>query len=532
MTEEHDETYEMYFEIMKENPPLKRYVSRGDIPDEIDVPGPHQEADRVVLRAIRNTHSDKTSRLQPILGSAGMGKTHFFWVLKDREEDADFSAVYVPSPPSPIRNILHIYSCLVDETANWIFKEVGEKLEAKYGIKKKGIFIKRYEVNDALNKVIEDYPGLASDVVRSILAYNFGDDEVRSLARRWLLGAALSDEEMKYLGVMTLIEEDDISLAALKVLTEMVDRPIVLFIDEMEGPFNTYGKEAEIRFLENLKRIYNETQNVVIVASCLKEIWDRIFGLMDAPTRSRMERPVELEKFKKEHIIEFYKKAMDIYWEENNIDGPEDELFPLKDTDFDYIIEHSKGNPREAIRLLIDKLDEKLFGKKIEEKEPQKDYVIKLTPTVVAHAITKALEWAARGVGVDVSLLLSPEDKKSKQDVAAIISVKQNEREVKVAVEVPNVKNWDRSGGVAAFYGTKRLKKVIEEGKASRGIIVVPKKTTGAKFEQILQEMEGRVIPVKVNQEEATRLAESSMSNMPDENTLSMVNEILKALVQ
>ena len=78
-----DETFEredgfeedMYLEVLRDNPPLKRYVSRGDIPDNVDVSGPHEEADEAVFRAIKLTRLDKTSRLQPILGSAGMGKT-------------------------------------------------------------------------------------------------------------------------------------------------------------------------------------------------------------------------------------------------------------------------------------------------------------------------------------------------------------------------------------------------------------------------------------------------------------------------
>ncbi|MFW9807128.1 MAG: hypothetical protein ACFFFK_10410, partial [Candidatus Thorarchaeota archaeon] len=40
----------MYLEILREDPPLRRFVSRGDTPDDIDIPGPHQDADRAIWR--------------------------------------------------------------------------------------------------------------------------------------------------------------------------------------------------------------------------------------------------------------------------------------------------------------------------------------------------------------------------------------------------------------------------------------------------------------------------------------------------
>ena len=126
----------MYMEIMRETPPLTRYVSRGDTRDEIDVPNPHKDADRSVFRAVRFTMKDGTPRFQPILGSHGTGKTHLYWVLKDQENyfaTGKFLAVYVPSPPSPIRIPLHIHACLVDEAGEQIFEDAVDMLITKFG---------------------------------------------------------------------------------------------------------------------------------------------------------------------------------------------------------------------------------------------------------------------------------------------------------------------------------------------------------------------------------------------------------------
>ena len=128
------------------------------------------------------------------------------------------------------------------------------------------------------------------------------DPATRDLARRWLFGDALSDADIERLGVRTILEEDDVTMATLKLLTEGSEVPIVLFVDEMEGPFNSYGEEGGRRFLEVLKRIYNESKNVVIIASCLLDIWERVYEIADGPMRSRMEPPVELALFTRNDI--------------------------------------------------------------------------------------------------------------------------------------------------------------------------------------------------------------------------------------
>ena len=39
-SEEEDFDYELYLEVLREEPPFKRYVSRGDTPDMIDISDP------------------------------------------------------------------------------------------------------------------------------------------------------------------------------------------------------------------------------------------------------------------------------------------------------------------------------------------------------------------------------------------------------------------------------------------------------------------------------------------------------------
>ncbi len=518
---------EMYLEVLRENLPLKRYVSRGDTRDTVDIAGPHEEADRAVSRVVRLTKSDHMPRFQPVLGSAGMGKTHLFWVLKGHESDerlGPYSTVYVPSPPAPVRVPLHFHACLVDELGDDLFAKASAMLVERFGKAASSAEPDRAAI---MQQALNDYPGISSDAVKVLLHYHF-DETKRVLARRWLLGDALSQAELEQLDIRTILEEDDVTLATFKILTQGSDRPIVLFVDEMEGPFNTHGQEGEKQYLEVLKKLYNECKNLVIVASCLTDIWPRILQMADTPMRSRMEQPVALRAFSRDDVKGFVERTMSVYWEEQNMELPPDPLFPVSQKDIDEAFHRSKGIPRETIRHLINGLDTVLVGKQVTAVEPQDDHVIKLTSSVVIGAVVKAMLIAGIRSGVDVKLRTASGG--GAKQASAVVSLTKKGTTKGVCVDVPSVKDWNRSGGVAAFYSAQRVKNSIDEGIVDIGIIALPESTKGAKFESVSQTLGRKLFVIRLNEDSATELVFSTNRAKMEERFRGVFLDVIGSL--
>ena len=565
-----DDDKDMYLEILKEAPilPFSNFVSRGDIPDKIDISRPRSYIDREVYRLVRQTHRDRSSRLIPILGSAGTGKTHAYHSFKDKErenrkklelstetedmdvsqlEPADWTIIYVPSPPASIRVLLHVYTCIIEDVGPEILDIVSEKLvREKWGGKKSGLFQKP-KIEEVIQKGIREFPGVFADCVKALVTYQL-DKNKKALAERWLLGEDLDPEELSELGINSVVEEDDVCLAMIKIITENLDRVLILYFDELESPYRMHGEVAERKFLEILKRLYNEVKGLVIITAVLKEIWPRLLEIADAPLRSRMEPEQELKPFSLNDLKIFFSKSMEAFWEDNNLNPPLYPLFPLNEKLIEMIYEKTQGNPRNSIKLcrrFIDKVvteemsveelleagaeivgtakprtgeaEEKIIDfskprevikKTIEEILAEEEYVIDVNPSSVAGAALKSVIKIGEekkkkfNTQMEFKFMLG----KRSQTLAALVEAEGK----KWGLEIPSIKTFDRSAGVAGYYAAKRLKDAIDEKAIDKAILIVPKGSSGAKFDMIINN-NSEIHKVELDNESGEQLIASAL---------------------
>lgn len=545
-----EELREMYIEALKENPTVfDRFVSRGDVRDPVDISNPRVEAERITSRAIRSASFDRTPRYVPIVGTAGSGKTHFYWVLKDKQidlPDVDFETVYVPSPPAPVRMLLHIYTCVMDEIGLDVLKQVSERLVTAYGGKKKRFKLFGPEMEEIIGRAIRWYPGVSADIVRALIIYQMAPKEIKTIAEWWLLGETLSEEDMETLGVSHIIEEDDVCLATLKLLAENVNRPVILYFDELEIPYRTFGDEAEIRLFETIKRLYNEVRSIIIVTACLTDVWERVLDLADPATKTRMEQTANLAPFSVEDIKQFYIAAQQVFWDAQNLNPPENLYFPLDEDIFSQIHKASEGNPREAIRLIRDALDSILLERplppslvgaevvskprpppliveegfpKAEIKRPEpipeeEIIAMDINPGSIGGSAMASVLTIARSLGqeerikVDMEFMFEVSGKRRKLTGAI-----KSGGEPPIGIEVPSCKTFSRSGGVAAYYSARRLYEALETNTIVRGCLIVPKGTSGNKYNQIVSSMGEKALVIELSQGEAENLIRKARTN-------------------
>ena len=564
-----DDDKQMYLDVLREAPilPFSNFVSRGDIADRIDIQRPRSYIDREVYRLVQQTHRDRSSRLIPILGSAGTGKTHAYHSFKDKErenrkkieqaseeeeievsqlEPVDWTIIYVPSPPASIRVLLHVYTCIIESVGPEILDLVSQRLVLdKWGGKKGGIFQKP-KIDEVIQKGIREFPGVFADCVKALVTYQL-DKSRKALAERWLLGEELEPEELTDLGINSVVEEDDVCLAMIKIITENLDRVLILYFDELESPYRYLGEVAEMKFLEILKRLYNEVKGLVIIIAVLKEIWPRILEIADQPLRSRMEPEQELKPFSLNDLKIYYSRTMETFWDDNNLNPPLYPLFPLNEKLIEMIFEKTKGNPRNSIKLcrrFIDKVvmeemsveelmevgvdivatakppapeeeiidfskPREVIKKTIEEILAEEEYIVDVNPSSVAGAALKSVIQIGEEKKKDFSTQLEFKfmlGKKS-QTLAALIEVGKK----KIGLEIPSIKTFDRSAGVAGYYAAKRLKDAIDQNAIDEAILLVPEGSGGAKFEMILQNHE-EIHKVELNNDTGEQLIANALT--------------------
>ncbi|MFB0544939.1 MAG: hypothetical protein ACETVN_04440 [Asgard group archaeon] len=348
----------------------------------------------------------------------------------------------------------------------------------------------------------------------------------------------------------------------------------MLFFDEFEIPMRMHGPEAEARFWETLKRIFNEVKNILIISACLDDVWDRVKETADAPMRSRLEPELFLPPFTLQEVDEYFKEAMRIFWDENNLNLPTDPLFPLNEDILRIVYEKTNGNPRNTLKLCRIFVDEIISGEvKIEEIMPkieappekpveivavrplpapipeievrqpatvavslepsqvravealieENEYLIEITPSAVVGAAVQVIENVSNQTGeaVEISLDHTFKVEGSDKKIGALI----RKGDLKVCIDVPTIKTFDKSGGVAAFYSAKRISDAINEHIASKAILIVPKETKGAKYQSLIEELGEKITVVEIDQKDAENLIKTSKTTISDKEL-----EIVKIL--
>jgi hypothetical protein len=537
--------------------PFNRAVSKYNIEEDVEldiVTRSRKIIDYNIAKLIRITSIDQATRFQPIIGDAGTGKTHYYWILKSREEkfkETPYKIIYVSSPPTPYRLMHHIYTCLVDEIGNeQFFLNIADVILEELGIDSNTID-HHTDSRILIARVVPTFPGIFADSIKAILLHKiFGSNHpIGALALRWLFGEGLTEEELRELQIRSILEQDDVCLAMIKIITDLCGRVLIFYFDEMESPYRTFGPEAQQKFFEYIKRLYNELRNSLIVTSCLSNIWDEIQRTADKATLSRMEIELKLDKFKVQDVKVYYLRCMSRFWSRINQMAPENVYFPLQEKDIEDIYNESDGNQRQLIKKINNLVENRLFGyiynesedsnralsdnyiynsdfrsvlvnidrnlnvnteENIieEEKEPNPGNVMEL----VIEEVNKQL--INQDISYDLILDFSYKLKDKNKRLGTLLDLFNK----KVAIEVPSIKTFEKTAGVAAYYAVKRLVDAQKQNIIQKGIVIVPNNTSGNKYQSLL-EQNPNIYEIKIDPESIRRILNEKMKNLNELKT-------------
>ena len=320
--------------------PFHNFTSRSDIPDLFNLNRPNKEALKQVIRFLEIVRRKKReSVVLPIIAEAGYGKTHFYWVLNKTITDA--YVVYIPVPTNPSRVYSHFYFETIKAGGAPLLEYVADALTQKY---------------QKVEHAAVDFSGMGNIVINGFFALK--DPNQSKLALKWLTGFDIDDDTTNF--KRTIMDDEELALAALKIILKVIDKPIIFFVDELESLFIALGPEAELQFLETLKKLHNEASNFILCLACLTTLWDAILDLSSTAVQSRIEPPVLLKRFLKKDIQAYCVQMLqDFHQKFEILTIDQNSLWPLSKADIESAYAYSHGNPREAIKWLAGCIEER-----------------------------------------------------------------------------------------------------------------------------------------------------------------------------
>ncbi|MHA1728306.1 MAG: hypothetical protein ACTSWY_06200 [Promethearchaeota archaeon] len=343
---------------------FNRTVSKYNIkePIELDiVTNQRKIIDSTMNQLIKLTILDKITRIQPIIGEAGTGKSHYYWVLKSMEKlnkryyknKTSFRVIYIPSSASSGNIFRHIYSCLINELGDTSFlKRIADTIfcKLKMNLSKKGLKSNRSNI---IKQVIENFPARFTDCLKNLLYLKIygSKKKLGALAIRWFLGEHLTDRELDVLQVNSTPNNEETCFSVLKLIS-MTNRQVLLFyFDEMESSFRTLDFEERQKFIMSLKRFYGEIKNSVVILACLPSVWGELLKNFNS-LLLQMEPELNFDNFAIRDLKDYYIRAMHHFWKRSGRISPKNAYFPFSEQSLEKIYAVGNGNQREIIKKL------------------------------------------------------------------------------------------------------------------------------------------------------------------------------------
>lgn len=291
-------------------------VSRMYKPDLYDFSIPRKEIDDLLRKRLSELHESNEGGIISIIGEPGMGKTHFFWVLKKQSISFRF-LIGIPYLTASRDYYHHLYIhflkgggfSLLKSRIDSLFEEIGGSC---FSLDPLGLILIRRNQQELLEALEERLPKISSQTLKFLVKYKLGNSRERMAVYRWILGEKLRKSQMDLLGLTeNKISANDIQMI-FSLLFASSDRKLELYLDELDFTSLTTHELNKITiFLENMFRIQHD---LILYISCSERSWSKLKNALSEDLRTKIRLEIELPRFSIADIKRIYSKFLSEFW--------------------------------------------------------------------------------------------------------------------------------------------------------------------------------------------------------------------------
>ncbi|MDJ0632767.1 MAG: ATP-binding protein [Xenococcaceae cyanobacterium MO_188.B29] len=303
---------------------------------------------KTLITEIKNDFNHQTKGVV-IIGDPGTGKTHLIMRLAKELLKVN-RLVFIRQPNNSDAVIYHIYSRILESLVEKVpennytqlenllansFCKILNRIAKRKNIQKEIYILESIQDNnlniytslgsegtqkkrDYWNYIeritiewwLDRYggAGYAKQIIKGIIKYcSYSDVNYKKLVTMWLAADELHPSELHKIGLDNWHEEiskEAFSLEAISVLSKLslLDEPIIIAFDQLEGLGLTYNRQLLLSFGEAIKEIFTHVPNSLIILNLFPDRWQQFQEIFDNSIIDRisqhqiyLEKPNQLE---------------------------------------------------------------------------------------------------------------------------------------------------------------------------------------------------------------------------------------------
>jgi Cdc6-like AAA superfamily ATPase len=372
--------------------PFEKFVAKYDIEETLPLV---QSRQKDFFARLRHALRDFPSRIIPIAGETGTGKTYILWQMR-RALEIRSPTVFLDVPANASKFYYEIYTKIFEELGTTVLRDITTQLADRWGAseRKYGLF-RLMNTEKILESALKspDYERSVhkkefEQCLKVIIAHAM-DSERLTVAERWLLGDNLDADDLFFLGVENDLSHPHIAEELFHIIVDYIPEGILLIFDDIDKNWQRYNiysengdeedwtecsdpncdsnspvsdSQSQSTFFDRIVEIIESIRNIKVILTMHGDNVQAILSKFPPKSRSSIRAPLYLPEFTFEDAKDYYLDALGQYQKKHHLEPvANDPYFPLTEQLIHAVYDHSKGNPRQLIRNFQKVFDSLIF---------------------------------------------------------------------------------------------------------------------------------------------------------------------------